>query len=80
MTGEEKRLVSERKAVQTVVRQNIGEDRAGEARIEDAELISVILAIGLGLFGPTLSQLPGKPRIGTRAVALKWVEDGLRLG
>lgn len=80
MTGEEKRLVSECKAVQTVVRQNIGADRAGEARIEDAELISVILAIGLGLFGPPLSQLPGKPRIGTRAVALKWVEDGLRLG
>jgi len=78
MTGEAKRLGSVRQAVQTVVRRKIGAGQADEARIEDAVLVSVILAIGVGLFGPTLSELLGKPRSRTRAVALKLLEDGLR--
>ena len=80
MTGEAKRLSSVRQAVQTVVRQKIGAPEGDEARFEDAILVSVILAIGVGLFGPTLSELLGKPKGRARAVALKLLEDGLDPG
>ena len=80
MTGEAKRLGSVRAAVQTVVRQKIGALEADEARFEDAILVSVILAIGVGLFGPTLSELLGKPKGQARAIALKLLEDGLDPG
>ena len=75
MTGEAKRLSSVRAAVQTVVRQKIGALEADEARFEDAILVSVILAIGVGLFGPTLSELLGKPKGRARAIALKLLEE-----
>jgi AcrR family transcriptional regulator len=77
MTGESRRLSSVRSAVQTVIRQKIGAPAADEARFEDAILVSVILAIGVGLFGPTLGELLGKPKARARAVALKLLEDGL---
>jgi AcrR family transcriptional regulator len=77
MTGESKRLRTVREAVQTVIRQKIGAAEADEGRLEDAILISVILAIGVGLFGPTLGELLDKPKGRARAVALKLLEDGL---
>jgi len=77
MTGESRRLRTVREAVQTVIRQKIGAPEADEERLEDAILISVILAIGVGLFGPTLGELLGKPTARARAVALKLLEDGL---
>lgn len=77
MTGESKRLRTVRQAVQTVIRQKIGAAEADESRLEDAILISVILAIGVGLFGPTLGELLGKPKGRARAVALKVLEEGL---
>jgi AcrR family transcriptional regulator len=77
LTDESRRLRTVREAVQTVVRQKIGAAAADESRLEDAILISVILAIGVGLFGPTLGELLGKPKGRARAVALKLLEDGL---
>ncbi len=77
MTGESRRLRTVREAVQTVIRHKIGAAEADEGRLEDAILISVILAIGVGLFGPTLGELLGKPKGRARAVALKLLEDGL---
>ncbi len=77
MTGESRRLHSVREAVQTVIRQKIKPPAGGESRLEDAILVSVILAIGVGLFGPTLGELLGKPAGRARAVALKLLEDGL---
>lgn len=77
LTDESRRLRTVREAVQTVVRQKIGAAVADESRLEDAILISVILAIGVGLFGPTLGELLGKPKGRARAVALKLLEDGL---
>jgi AcrR family transcriptional regulator len=77
MTGESRRLSSVRSAVQTVIRQKIGAAAGDEAAYEDAILVSVILAIGVGLFGPTLGELLGKPKGRARAVALKLLEDGL---
>lgn len=77
LTDESRRLRTVREAVQTVVRQKIGAAAGDESRLEDAILISVILAIGVGLFGPTLGELLGKPKGRARAVALKLLEDGL---
>ncbi len=77
LTDESRRLRTVREAVQTVVRQKIGAAAADESRLEDAILISVILAIGVGLFGPTLGEMLGKPKGRARAVALKLLEDGL---
>jgi len=77
MTGESKRLRTVREAVQTVIGQKIRPHDADVARLEDAILVSVILAIGVGLFGPTLGELMGKPNGRARAVALKLLEEGL---
>lgn len=78
LTDESRRLRSVREAVQTVMRQKMGALDADEERLEDVILISVILAIGVGLFGPTLSELLGKPKGRARAVALKLLADGLQ--
>jgi AcrR family transcriptional regulator len=80
LTDESRRLSTVRDAVQTVVRKKIGASEADEGRLEDVVLISVILAIGVGLFGPTLSELLGKPPGRARAIALKLLETGLQPG
>jgi AcrR family transcriptional regulator len=77
MTGESRRLRTVREAVQTVIRRKIRPHDEDVERLEDAMLVSVILAIGVGLFGPTLSELLGKPKGRARAIALKLLEDGL---
>ncbi len=77
LTDESRRLRTVREAVQTVIRLKIGAMEADEERLEDAILIAVILAIGVGLFGPTLSELLGKPRGRARAAALKLLDMGL---
>ena len=77
MTGQSRRLRTVREAVQTVIRQKIRPSDGDESRLEDAILVSVIIAIGVGLFGPTLGELLGKPAGRARAAALKLLEDGL---
>lgn len=78
LTGESRRLATVRAAVQTVIRERIRpENEAASARLEDAILVSVILAIGTGLFGPTLSELLGKPEARAREAALKLLDAGL---
>lgn len=78
LTGESRRLGTVREAVQTVIRQRIRpDDAAATERLEDAILVSVILAIGTGLFGPTLSELLGKKKDRARKVALALLEAGL---
>ncbi|MFN4224772.1 MAG: TetR/AcrR family transcriptional regulator [Hyphomonas sp.] len=78
LTGESRRLATVRAAVQTVIRERIRpENAAASARLEDAILVSVILAIGTGLFGPTLSELLGKPEARAREAALKLLDAGL---
>ncbi|MFN7180972.1 TetR/AcrR family transcriptional regulator [Hyphomonas sp.] len=78
LTDESRRLGTVREAVQTVIRQRIRpDDDAANERLEDAILVSVILAIGTGLFGPTLSELLGKKKDRARRVALALLEAGL---
>lgn len=70
MTGEAKRMTMVRGAVQTVVKKL--SIRAGMTP-EDAEdliMVSVVLAMGVGLFGRAFSKLMGKPAGHTRALAM----------
>lgn len=74
LTDESRRLRTVREAVQTIIRQKINQPELSEAQLEDSILISVILAIGVGLFGPTLGELLGKPPERARQIAVKLLE------
>ncbi|OYW84216.1 MAG: TetR family transcriptional regulator [Hyphomonas sp. 34-62-18] len=75
LTDESRRLRTVREAVQTIIRQKINQPELSEAQLEDSILISVILAIGVGLFGPTLGELLGKPSDRARQIAVKLLES-----
>jgi AcrR family transcriptional regulator len=75
MTGEAKRMTMVRGAVQKVVARL--SDRAGMTP-EDAEdliMVSVVLAMGVGLFGRAFSKLMGKPAGHTRALAMAMLTE-----
>ena len=74
LTDESRRLRTVREAVQTVIRQKINPAELSEEQLEDSILISVILALGVGLFGPTLGELLGKPPERARQIAVKLLE------
>lgn len=61
LTGEWRRLTSVRKAVQEVIARNLARTGLPQATSENVVLISVILAMGVGLFGPSIGTLMGKP-------------------
>ncbi|KAF0181749.1 MAG: TetR/AcrR family transcriptional regulator [Hyphomonadaceae bacterium] len=61
LTGETRRLTSVRKAVQDVVTQRMAPAGITPARAENLVLVSVVLAMGVGLFGDSLAALMGKP-------------------
>jgi len=69
LTGEWRRLTHVREAVRAVVvkRASFGDVNVAEA--EDMMLVSVVMAMGAGLFGRSLAQLIGKPAGRTRKVA-----------
>jgi AcrR family transcriptional regulator len=75
LTGEWRRLTSVKKAVQEVVARSVARTGAPAAVIENLALTSVVLAMGVGLFGRSLGTLMGKPPGRVR----KLVEDLLRL-
>ncbi len=61
LTGETSRLTSVRKAVQDVVTQRMAPAGLTPERAENLVLVSVTLAMGVGLFGDSLAALMGKP-------------------
>lgn len=82
LTGEGRRMTLVRdvvdEIVQTRVAQEVGVDREA---IVDFILLNIILAVGVGLFGPTLSELLGRPPERARELALDMVQgrmDALR--
>lgn len=80
LTDESRRLRTVREAVQSVVAMHTSQDgQVGMTaeQLEDAILVSVILAIGVGLFGATLSDMLGKPEGRAREVALGLLARGL---
>lgn len=70
LTGESRRLKSVREAVQKVTGEHKVLSDLDPEFLEDAILISVVLAMGVGLFGPTLGELLGKSTDQARQLAL----------
>lgn len=76
LTDESRRLRSVKEAVQTIIRQKINQPEIPEDYLEDTILISVILAVGVGLFGPTMAALLDKPSDRARKLAISLLESG----
>lgn len=75
LTGEGRRMTLVREVVDEVVQTRLAQD-VGVRReaIIDFVLVNIILAIGVGLFGPTLSELLGRPPERARELALEMVQ------
>jgi len=69
LTGEWRRLTSVRQAVQQVVAKRAALGDFDLEKTEDLVLLSVVLAMGAGLFGAPLARLIGRPADSTRKVA-----------
>lgn len=69
LTGEWRRMTHIRDAVRTVVLKRASFGDVNPKQAEDLVLISVTLAMGVGLFGRSLAELVGKPAGRTRKVA-----------
>jgi AcrR family transcriptional regulator len=75
LTGEARRLTMIRSVVQEVIATRIARSTGVDPEaIEDFVLVNVILAIGVGLFGPTLGELMGKPPERARQLALEMIQ------
>lgn len=75
LTGEGRRMTLVRdvvdEVIETRVAQDVGVDRDA---IVDFILLNIVLAVGVGLFGPTLSELLGRPPERARELALDMVQ------
>lgn len=69
LTGEWRRMTHVREAVREVVIKRASFGDVTPRGAEDLVLISVTLAMGVGLFGHSLAELMGKPEKRTRKVA-----------
>ena len=77
LTDESRRLATVRQAVQEVVARRMANSGLTRARAENLILISVVLAMGVGLFGRTLSDLIGKPEDRARKLAVDMLQAHL---
>ncbi|MEZ5952745.1 MAG: TetR/AcrR family transcriptional regulator [Hyphomonas sp.] len=71
LTDETSRLTVVREAVQEVAQKKIASAGVPEDLAEDMILLSVTLALGVGLFGPSLGRLIGKPERRARELTLQ---------
>jgi len=71
LTDETSRLTVVREAVQEVAQKKIASAGVPEDLAEDMILLSVTLAVGVGLFGPSLGKLIGKPEGRARELTLQ---------
>ena len=71
LTDETSRLTLVREAVQEVAQKKISNTGVPAELAEDLILLSVTLAVGVGLFGPSLSTLTGKPPERARELTLQ---------
>ena len=69
LTGEWRRMTHVREAVRSVVMRRASFGDVTPKQAEDLVLISVAMAMGVGLFGRSLAELMGKPEGRTRKVA-----------
>ena len=81
LTGEGRRLNGVRDAIREVIDRRRGQYPATSVEvIEDFMLGCITLALGVGLFGPTLGDLLGRPAADARAVALALVLGQIERG
>jgi TetR/AcrR family transcriptional regulator, repressor for neighboring sulfatase len=73
LTGEVKRLTMVRDAVRTAVASRAARTGLSLAEAENQALVSVVLAMGTGLFGRSLAELMGRPPGTTRQLALDFL-------
>ena len=79
LTGESRRLTLVREAVRTVVAvREKQQSFPAAALLEDFILTGVTLALGVGLFGPTLSVLLDRPETRARELALGLLQTRFR--
>ncbi|MEZ6011858.1 MAG: TetR/AcrR family transcriptional regulator [Hyphomonas sp.] len=71
LTDETSRLTVVREAVQEVAQKKIASAGVPADVAEDMILMSVTLALGVGLFGPSLGRLIGKPESRAREMTLQ---------
>jgi len=78
LTGEGRRMTLVRAVVDEVVQTRLARDVGVERdKVVDFILLNIILAVGVGLFGPTLSELLGRPPQRARELALEMVQGQL---
>jgi AcrR family transcriptional regulator len=75
MTGEAARMTSVRAAVRAVVSKRMVHAGLTPAKAENLVLVSVLMAMGVGLFGRTLSTLLGKPPGRARQLAIELLKQ-----
>ncbi|HVK81621.1 MAG TPA: TetR/AcrR family transcriptional regulator [Verrucomicrobiae bacterium] len=71
LTGEARRLTMVRKAVNEVVARVSAHSGMSEEKAENAVMVSLLLAMGVGLFGRSLATLMGRPAKSTRDLAIE---------
>ena len=73
LTGESRRLTLVQEAVQQVISARPQDETLPSAALENFILICISVALGVGLFGATLSALLGKPEVHARDLALQLI-------
>lgn len=71
LTGESRRLTTVRQAVEEVVALEMARTGVASAKIENLVMVSVLLAMGVGLFGRSLATLVGRPAGRARELAIE---------
>ena len=79
LIDESRRLTIVRDAVQTVVANRMVPFGLTPAKAENLALLSVVLAMGVGLFGQTLSTQLGKPKDRARKLVMDLLRTHLAL-
>lgn len=78
LTGEGRRMTLVRSVVEEIVDTRLARDAGVEREAAvDFILLNIILAVGVGLFGPTLSELLGRPPGRARELALEMIQGRL---
>jgi AcrR family transcriptional regulator len=79
LTGEARRLNVVREAVREVMdRRAAHHPEVSREALEDFTLASIVLALGVGLFGPTIGELMDKPLGRARQIAIAMLLDQLQ--
>lgn len=77
LTGEASRLTMVRDAVATVLASRQSQSAPEIANALDRIIVSIVVAMGVGLFGHSLEELLGRPSGTTRLLALDLLDRGL---